>query len=87
MANNRMWLVHKPSGASILLAKYYPSTGWYIFHPQKLYDHFLGKYAVNSDPTFGDTGFELRYEIGEPEINGDEEFPYNWAEGKTDANL
>lgn len=29
MANNRMFLVH-PSGVRICLAKYYPSTGWYI---------------------------------------------------------
>ena len=30
MANNRMWLVHERTGAKVLLAKYYPSTGWYI---------------------------------------------------------
>ena len=29
MANNRMFLVH-PGGVKITLAKYYPSTGWYV---------------------------------------------------------
>lgn len=32
MANNRMWLVHRGSGQKVLLAKYYPTTGWYVFH-------------------------------------------------------
>lgn len=30
MANNLMWLVHKPSGAKVLIGKYYPCTGWYV---------------------------------------------------------
>ena len=29
MANNRMYLVNRKTGAKIYLAKYYPSTGWY----------------------------------------------------------
>lgn len=28
MANNRMWLVNSGVGFRVLLAKYYPSTGW-----------------------------------------------------------
>lgn len=28
MANNRMWLKHKPTGEQVLLAKFYPSGGW-----------------------------------------------------------
>jgi hypothetical protein len=30
MANNRMFLVNKRTGTRISLAKYYPSTGWYM---------------------------------------------------------
>lgn len=30
VANNRMFLVHPESGEKIYLAKYYPSTGWYV---------------------------------------------------------
>ena len=29
MANNRMFLVNRKTGAKIYLAKYYPSTGWF----------------------------------------------------------
>jgi len=32
MANNRRRLVNKVTGDGILLAKYYPSTGWYVKH-------------------------------------------------------
>lgn len=31
MANNRMYLTNKRTGSKVLLAKYYPSTGWYVF--------------------------------------------------------
>lgn len=31
MANNRMFLVNRKTGARIMLAKYYPSTGWYAY--------------------------------------------------------
>ena len=30
MANNRMFLVNRRTGARLMLAKYYPSTGWYM---------------------------------------------------------
>jgi len=30
MANNRMYLVHGKTGNKIMLAKYYPTTGWYV---------------------------------------------------------
>ena len=30
MANNRMYLLHKPTGEKVMIAKYYPSTGWYM---------------------------------------------------------
>ena len=32
MANNRMWLKHKPTGKTVLLAKYYPTGGWFAFY-------------------------------------------------------
>jgi hypothetical protein len=32
MANNRLFLRCKRSGLKVLIAKYYPSTGWYVFH-------------------------------------------------------
>lgn len=32
MANNRMWLANKRTNAKVLIAKYYPSTGWGVFH-------------------------------------------------------
>ena len=31
MANNRMFLVNRKTGAKIMLAKYYPSTGWFAY--------------------------------------------------------
>ncbi len=30
MANNRMFLVNNRTGQKVMLAKYYPSTGWYV---------------------------------------------------------
>jgi hypothetical protein len=35
MANNRMYLVHT-NGERIMLAKYYPSTGWYVPNMEEL---------------------------------------------------
>jgi hypothetical protein len=32
VANNRMWFKNKKTGGKILLAKYYPSTGWYVYY-------------------------------------------------------
>lgn len=29
MANNRLWIKDKKTGDKIMLAKYYPSGGWY----------------------------------------------------------
>jgi hypothetical protein len=64
MANNRMWLVHKPTGSRILLGKYYPSTKWYCFHSQDKIDEWFE--AIPDDETIdymeGDTRFELEYE-------------------------
>lgn len=30
MANNRMYLTNPTLGISVLIGKYYPSTGWYV---------------------------------------------------------
>lgn len=40
MANNRMWLVNQKDGSRVLLAKYYPSTGWYVSRPERLDEAF-----------------------------------------------
>ena len=32
MANNGLWLKNIKTNEKVLLAKYYPSTGWYCFH-------------------------------------------------------
>jgi|HubBroStandDraft_6_1064221.scaffolds.fasta_scaffold02348_2 hypothetical protein len=83
MANNRMYLVHATTGTAILLAKYYPTTGWYQFHSQEKIDDFFARF--NKEPsTFGDTGFELRYEADADgnELIGTENFPYNYPDLK-----
>ena len=61
MANNRMWLVHKVSGEKFLLAKYYPSTGWFCKHDEttaKL-NEFFDVNDLHSD--IGDE-YRLEYE-------------------------
>lgn len=87
MANNRMYLTHKGSGDSILLAKYYPSTGWYMFHSQEVMDEFLSKF--NPKTTFGDTDFELRFEsdqLSHQELVGNEQFPYNRSDPRAERS-
>lgn len=67
MANNRMYLKHKPSGKRILLAKYYPSTGWNA--AQNAADLTLAFTAIQFGPDSEDVGsmwgtdWELEYEI------------------------
>ena len=80
MANNRMYLVHKSSGTAILFAKYYPNTGWYQFHSQTVYDSFFERVKQDPATLFGDTDFEIRFEIDEANnvvLSGTENFPYN----------
>ena len=36
MANNRMWLLHKPSGKAVMLGKRY-NDGWYSTHENLFY--------------------------------------------------
>lgn len=60
MANNRMWLVHS-SGERILLAKYYPTTNWYLYHDPGEIDIWFEKFKPK-DHTFGDTEFKLEFD-------------------------
>ena len=63
MANNRMWLnVKGHPEKRILLAKYYPSTGWYLFHTDKnqLNDWF--DEHINDGSSWGKTNIELTFE-------------------------
>lgn len=65
MANNRMWLVNERLKRRVLLAKYYPSTGWYAFHhnlQEKLDNVFDGDTEVSS---IGPTDWVLEYEENE----------------------
>lgn len=79
MANNRMWLVHKATKQSILLAKYYPSTGWYAFHTQERYDEFFERCNSRERGAYGDTEYELRFESKGVELTGEEIFSFNKA--------
>lgn len=36
MANNYLFLKCKRTDTKILIAKYYPSTGWYVPHPETI---------------------------------------------------
>lgn len=77
MANNRLYFKFKRTGEKVLLAKYYPSTGWYVF-----YDDFKSKLdALFNGDDFGTIGakcavggmyddgvpHELEYEIVDSE--------------------
>lgn len=63
MANNRMWLKNKRTGAKVLLAKYYPATGWYPF-PADLHAR-LGRLFDENEPApsqWGDNDWLIEYE-------------------------
>jgi hypothetical protein len=64
MANNRLYLKHTKTGKEILLAKYYPNTGWYMFHSEEEMNTWFDQFNDNS--MWGDTNFALY-----PEINND----------------
>lgn len=61
MANNRMWLQIKDSIEKILLAKYYPSTGWYIFHTEEELNEWFKK-NFNEPSMFGRIDLELVFQ-------------------------
>lgn len=62
MANNRMWLqVKNQPEKQILLAKYYPSTGWYIFHTEEELNEWFNE-NFNESSMFGRTDLELVFQ-------------------------
>jgi hypothetical protein len=69
MSNNRMYLrcPHCPEAKPLMLAKYYPSTGWYAFGPNSPDDGFEVKVneffeSHRHDSQWGN-GFKLEFEI------------------------
>ena len=62
MANNRMWLqIKNQPEKCILLAKYYPSTGWYIFHTEEELNKWFNE-TFNEPSLFGRTDLELVFQ-------------------------
>ena len=62
MANNRMWLqVKNQPEKKILLAKYYPSTGWYVFNSQEKLDDWFDE-NFNEPSMFGRIDLELVFQ-------------------------
>ncbi len=63
MANNRMWLVHTVTGKRNLLAKYYPSIGWYLVtdnEDKPWIERLFEQDGERSD--FGNTRYHLEFE-------------------------
>lgn len=68
MANNRMWLVNKTTKERVLLAKYYPSTGWCVFHNKEnwLSEKLNALFDTDTLPSmWGKHEWELEYEMEE----------------------
>jgi len=65
MANNRLWLRTLDGTKNILLAKYYPSTGWYLSSTEKELNRFLE--FLGDGSMFGPTNLQLIYESLEPD--------------------
>lgn len=73
MANNRMWLVNKRTNARMLIAKYYPSTGWHVFHND--INSRLDKLFGENEPKpsrWGDNDWCIEYdlEVETPNVGG-----------------
>lgn len=83
MANNRMWLINKRLDKKVLLAKFYPESGWYSSNEwtnengqsillEKLNSTLEDKASESS--MYGITDWELKYEFftkdGEKLIQG-----------------
>jgi hypothetical protein len=64
MANNRMYLRNKRTGAKLLLARYYPSTGWNNYYGLIFGDRLDALFKDKEpDPTqWGDNDWEIEYE-------------------------
>ena len=66
VANNRMWVKNPKTGKKALLAKYYPSTGWYAkLTLQELHDVLCPEDREQTDDhdLFGKNPFVLEYEV------------------------
>jgi hypothetical protein len=71
MANNRCYLVQKDNLKNmILLAKYYPDTGWCLYHSEGELTEWLDSFSDKSP--YGLTNFTIRFETNnfddEPEV-------------------
>lgn len=65
MANNRMWLVNKKTKEKILIAKYYPTTQWYVYHDD-IKTRLNELFDKSEDySTWGKHEWELEYEMEE----------------------
>lgn len=62
MANNRMWLVNDRLGKRVLLAKYYPSTGWYMVDSAGA-DLTAADETDNAVSQWGPVDWRLEYEM------------------------
>ena len=61
MANNRMFLVNDRLKVAVCLAKYYPSTGWYLVDSDDYINQALDLDDAEPDMT-GPTDWRLAYE-------------------------
>lgn len=68
MANNRMYIREKRTGNRFLLCKFYPTTRWYMFHTEDLFNQWLEAATegavrqYGADNLFGPSSFELVFE-------------------------
>lgn len=67
-----MYLKNKRAGAQVLLAKYYPSTGWYVFHDD--IRARLDALFESNEPAasmWGDNDWSIEYEQATETVTGD----------------
>ena len=63
MANNRMYLVNNRLGVSVMIAKYYPSTGWSFGSAASKIDELNKAGSSDPDRSFASAcDWEIRYE-------------------------
>lgn len=59
MANNRMFITCSVCGEQIGLAKYYPSTGWYVVIPYEFVAALPADIVHMPGPSYGDESNRL----------------------------
>lgn len=66
MANNRLYLVHKPTGTSVKLGKRMGQGYYMAVEAEKLQEFFdtCEDFDAAADPCIGFDTFELKYEMG-----------------------